>query len=367
MEFESTPEQEAIADSVRNFVKREYDFEQRQALAASTDGLSRDNWATYAELGWLGAGLSEDAGGYGGSSVEYAIIAEQLGKALALEPFVATVTTLKTLEALGTAPQAKELAERIVTGETIAILAHGEAAARGDPRIVEAVAAHANGVWTISGRKSLIVGAPGADLLLVSAGVDEGLGLFVVPRDANGLHISPYRTVDNFRVADLGFDSVAAEPIATGTTVLPAIEIGIDHGTVTLCAEAVGAMDAALWMTRDYLKTRQQFGQPIGNFQALQHRMADMLIQCELARSMLFQGLHALGLEDNARRRGVSATKVTIAEAGLFVGRQAIQLHGAIGMTEECAIGHYYKRLFAIAHLHGDGDTHLERFASLAN
>jgi alkylation response protein AidB-like acyl-CoA dehydrogenase len=366
MDFKLTSEQEALADSVRRFVEREYAFEQRRKLLNSDEGFSRTHWASFAELGWLGAGLSEEMGGCGGSAIEYAIVAERLGKALAVEPFGATVTALRTLEAIERDRQVIALIEQIVMGETIAVLAHGEISARGDPRIVETVAWRSGDEWQLNGAKSLVVGAPAANSLLVSARVDDGVGLFLVAPTADGLHTTPYRTVDNLRAADIRFDGVVAEPLAIGPSVMTAIEAGIDHGTVTLCAEAVGVMDAALWLTRDYLKTRQQFGQPIGNFQALQHRMADMLIQCELARSMLYQGLFSLDRGGDASRRGVSAMKTIVAEAALFVGRQAIQLHGGIGMTEEYVIGHYYKRLYAIAHLHGDQDMHIERFASLS-
>ena len=366
MDFTPSSEQQALADSVQRFVDRDYGFDQRRKLIESDEGFSRGHWASFAELGWLGAGLSEAAGGFGGSAIEYAIIAERLGKALAVEPFAAAVTALRTLEALGPDPEALTLIRRLVMGETLGLLAHGEREARGDPRIVETRAERSGNEWRLTGAKSLVVGAPQADVLLVSARTDRTIGLFAVPREAERLAVTPYRTVDNARVADLRFDGVVAEPLATGASVLAAIETGIDHGTVTLCAEAVGAMDAGLWMTRDYLKTREQFGQPIGNFQALQHRMADMLIHCELARSMLYQGLFALDQSEDERRRGVSAMKAVVAEAGLYVGRQAIQLHGGIGMTEEYVIGHYYKRLFAIAHLYGDQDTHIERFASLA-
>jgi alkylation response protein AidB-like acyl-CoA dehydrogenase len=366
MDFTLTSEQEALASSVRRFVEREYSFEQRRKLINSEEGFSRAHWAFFAELGWLGAGLSEEMGGYGGSAIEYAIVAERLGKALAVEPFAAMVTAVRTLEAIERNSRLIALIEQIVTGEKIAVLAHGEAGARGDPRIVETIALRSADGWRLKGVKSLVAPTPGADSLIVSARINDCVGLFLVASNAEGIRTMPYRTVDNLRAGDLHFDNVTGELLALGPSVMAAIEMGIDHGTVTLCAEAVGVMEAALWMTRDYLKTRQQFAQPIGNFQALQHRMADMLIQFELARSMLYQGLFSLGQSDDARRRGVSAMKTIVAEAGLFVGRQAIQLHGGIAMTEEYIIGHYYKRLFAIAHLHGDQDTHIERFALLA-
>ncbi|MDF8334594.1 acyl-CoA dehydrogenase family protein [Novosphingobium cyanobacteriorum] len=371
MDFNLTTEQEALSDSVRRFVERDYGFDKRRAIMDSADGISAEIWNKMAELGWFGAGLSEDAGGFGGGAVENALIAEGLGRGLVVEPFIANaVLTLQTLAALGPFEGREVLVEGIVAGTHKAVLAHGEADARGNPRIVATKATKADGSWSLSGAKSLVLGAPSADTLIVSARTGPGDGdisLFRVDPAAAGLSANVYRLLDNSRVSDLKLDGVVGTLIGPEGGALSAIEAGIDHATVTLCAEAVGAMDTALFMTRDYLKTRQQFGQPIGNFQALQHRMADMLVELELARSMVFQGLAALVEGDaDQRRRGVSASKVMIGDAGLFVGRQSIQLHGGIGMTEEYAIGHYYRRLFVIAGLFGNADIHLVRYGDLS-
>ena len=267
---------------------------------------------------------------------------------------VAAVLATQTLGALGET----ELVEAVVAGETRVVIAHGEADARGDPAHIETRFDDGG----LTGTKSLVLGAPGADALLVSARDASGVGLYRVAPEAVRLVRHAYRTLDNGRVADLTLSGTPATRLGKGDA-LPAIRTGIDHAVVTLCAEAVGAMEAAMWMTRDYLKVREQFGAPIGRFQALQFRMADMLVELELARSMLFQALAALSLDDpDTRSRGISAAKIVIGEAGLFIGRQAIQLHGGIGMTEEYIIGHYYKRLFVIAHLFGNSDSHLERF-----
>ena len=359
MDFSLSSEQTALADSVRRWAERDYSFDARRATVDSPSGISDTAWGTFAELGWLGAGLSEEAGGFGGGAVENALIAEGLGRALVVEPFIANaVLTLQTLVALGESA----LIESIVMGERKIALGHHETAGRGDPSHVETRAANS----VLNGTKSLVLGAPSADALLVSARDEHGNGLYLVTLDAAGLTRHDYRLLDNSRVADLTLIDVQGERIGSGDA-LPAIFLGLDHATVTLCAEAVGAMDTALWMTRDYLKTRQQFGQPIGNFQGLQFRMADMLVELELARSMVYQGLAALSLRDpRERQRGVAAAKAMIGEAGLLIGRQAIQLHGGIGMTEEYAIGHYYKRLFVIAHLFGNSDAQVERFVALS-
>ena len=370
MDFSLTPEQQALKDSVQRFCEREYGFEQRSPLLRSAEGSSRGHWATFAELGWLGAGLSEGLGGYGGGPVENALILEELGRALALEPFLAcAVGAVQAIAALAPPEQAEALLAPIVAGEAIAVLAHADG--RTDTR-----AERTGAGWRLHGTKRFVLGGPAADLLLVSArtagdaGDRDGVSLFHLSAEAPGVTRRDYRAVDGRRVADFTFDAVelgteALMGPAGGAT--PAVELALDHTVIGLCAEALGAMDAALWMTRDYLKTRQQFGVTLNTFQALQHRMADMLVETELARSMLCQGLAALGESDPAaRRRGVSAAKAQIGEAGYFVGGQAVQLHGGIGVTEDYAIGHFFKRLTLARGLYGTTDEHLARFARLS-
>jgi alkylation response protein AidB-like acyl-CoA dehydrogenase len=370
MNFNLTSEQEALADSVRRFVERDYGFDRRRQIMDGATGISEDVWTAMAELGWFGAGLPEQAGGFGGDAVDTALIAEGLGRGLVVEPFIANaVLALQTLAAVGPFDGRENLIEAVIAGSEKIVLAHNEMVARGDPRIVSTTAVSDGDGWRLTGSKSLVLGAPSANQLLISARTGanaDDISLFLVAPDAPGLMANVYRLLDNSRVSDLTLDGVSGKLVGPQNAALPAIEAGIDQATVAICAEAVGAMDTALFMTRDYLKTRTQFGQVIGNFQALQHRMADMLIELELSRSMVFQGLSALASGDaDSRRAGVSATKAMVGDASLFVGRQAIQLHGGIGMTEEYAIGHYYRRLFVIAHLFGNADTHLVRFGDL--
>lgn len=360
MDFDYSSEQDALRDSVRRFVEREYDWEKRFTLIRSHEGVDPAHWATFAELGWLGAGLSEEAGGFGGGAVENALIAEELGRGLVTEPFVAHVVATQILAALES-PQAADLIGAMVMGEQRVVPALQEGAGRGDWQFVESTATGA----TVSGTKTLVEGASTADRLIVSARSDKGIGLYLV--DARGARVTlkPYRTVDNRRVADVELSGAPAVELATGATAEAAIERGMDHGIVTLCGEALGLMDAALWTTRDYLKMRKQFGTAIGNFQALQHRMADMLIETEMVRSLLFHALGAIaGMDKPARTAAISAAKATVSTAGLFVGGQAIQLHGGIGVTEELNISHHYRRLFVIARQFGDADLHLDRFAA---
>lgn len=369
MDFSPTAEQEALVDSVRRFREREYDFEKRRVVITAADGMSEAHWATFAELGWLGAGLAEEAGGYGGGPVETALICEELGRGLVVEPFVAHVVALEAFAALAPEAQAGRIAA-MIAGEERLVLAHYEAAGRGDPAHVETRAEAQGNGFRLSGAKVMVAGGAQAGGYLVSARDADGIGLYLVPADAAGLAVKRYRTLDNHRVADLDLDGVQVAGdarIGESGGAMQAIERALDHGAVAVCSEAVGAMDAALWLTRDYLRTRQQFGTAIGGFQVLQHRMADMLIELELSRSILYQALAALAQGDaRARALGVSAAKVKIADAAAIVGGQAIQLHGGIGVTEEYSIGHYYRRLYVIARSFGTADTHLERYCALA-
>lgn len=366
MDFVFTTEQAALADSLGRYAQDRYGF--ATGLVRGHASEAPGHWAELAELGWLGAGLSEAEGGFGGGPVEAAIVAEAFGRALVVEPYVpAAIQAPRTLLALGASPDS--LAP-IVWGELRYAVAVTEGGGRGDPRHVTLRAEAVPGRFRLSGRKRMVLGGPNADRFLVSARTGDapgaGVSLFDLPAEHAGLEMRRYRLVDRRAVCDLIFDDtpVPAEAmVGQPGAALPAILAGVDHALIALCAETLGAMEAALWMTRDYLQTRRQFGQPIGRFQALQHRMADMLIETELARSMLYQGLHALGQDATARAQGVAAAKAFIARAGLFVGRQAIQLHGGIGMTEELAVGHYYKRIMANAGLFGDSDLHVERYA----
>ena len=372
MNFALTPEQQALKDSVRRFCEREYGFEARMGLLRSPEGWSRKAWGTFAELGWLGAGLAEARGGYGGGAVENALILEELGRSLVLEPFLAcAVGAAQVLAALPPSDAVDTLLAEIVAGETIAVLAHGET----DSQIATRADRDGPG-WRLNGAKSFVLAGPAAGALLVSArtsGDDadrEGISLFRLDPGLAGVERHDYRAVDGRRVADFSFTDVVLPPealLSPDGGAIEAIELALDHLVVGLCAEALGAMDAALWLTRDYLKTRKQFGVTLNTFQALQHRMADMLVETELARSMLLRALAALADPDpSERRKGVSAAKVQIGEAGYFVGGQAVQLHGGIGVTEEYAAAHYFKRLTLVRGLFGATDVHLARFARLS-
>jgi alkylation response protein AidB-like acyl-CoA dehydrogenase len=379
MDFSLTPEQQALRESVQRFCEREYQFDARRKLLSSSEGFARAHWATFVELGWLGAGLAEEVGGYGGSPIESALILEQMAKALVLEPFLScAIIASQAIIAQASQEQRDRLIGSIIGGEIIAALAHDEPGSRGLDVLVETVARRQGNSIHLTGQKSFVLGGPSADLLLVSArsaasdgSLRDDVSLFCVDPKASDIRRHDYRAVDGRRVSDFVFTDLRLEPdalLGEEGKALAAIERAYDHGRIGLCAEAVGAMDAALWQTRDYLKIRKQFGTTLGSFQALQHKMADMLIETELARSMLYRGLAALIDDDPLQRRKiVSAVKAQIGEAAHFVTGQAIQLHGGIGVTEEYNIGHYFKRAVLIRGLYGASDSHLSRFARLSH
>lgn len=359
MDFTYTSEQDALRDSVRRFIEREYGWEERFRIIRSATGVAPHHWGIFAELGWLGAGLAEDAGGFGGSAVENALIAEELGRGLVTEPFVAHVIASQLLAAIKDDAALESLGTAVL-GESRIVPALQEEAGRGDWRIVETSVTDGR----LSGTKTLVEGAAGADHLIVSARDGATLGLYLVESGAEGLTRRDYRTLDNRRVADVTFESTPVRLLVSSETAEAAIELAIDHGLLTLCGEALGLMDAALWKTRDYLKIRKQFGTEIGNFQALQHRMADMLIEVEMTRSILYAALGAIESGDaQARSAAISAAKVQASTGGVMVAGQAIQLHGGVGVTEELDISHYYRRLYVIARQFGDAELHLARFA----
>lgn len=369
MDFSLTEEQAALKDSARRLCERDYGFERRRHQLRGPDGFSRDLWKTFADLGWLGAGLSEDDFGYGGGAVETALLQEAFGRVLVVEPYLScAIIAARALVALAEPARKEALLSALVAGEALVALAHNETGLRGDDAAVTTRAEQSPEGWRLNGRKAFVLGAPSADILLVSARTPTGVTLFEVPADADGLEVIAYHAVDGRRVADLVLTDLAladAARIGPEGGALAGIELAIDHGVIGLMAECVGAMDAALWLTRDYLSTRKQFGVTLNTFQALQHRMADMLVETELARSMLLRGIAALSDPDpEARRAGVSAAKVQIAEAAVKVTGEAIQMHGGIGVTEEYVVGHFYKRAVLARGLFGSTDLHLERFAA---
>jgi pimeloyl-CoA dehydrogenase small subunit len=374
MDFDLSEEQRLLDDTVRRLVKDEYDIPKRRRYMAEPGGFSRKLWSRYAELGLLGLPFAEEYGGFGGSAVETMIVMESFGRGLVVEPYLSTVVLGGGLLALaGSAAQKRALLPQIAAGKHLLAFAHGERQARYGLSDVETKATRDGGGWALQGEKGVVLGGDSAETFIVSARIagssrdPEGIGLFLVDAKAKGVAVRGYPTVDGLRAAEVTLDGVRlGDEAVVGTPgeAYPVIERVVDRGIAALTAEAIGIMETLNAVTLDYLKTRKQFGVPIGAFQALQHRMADMVIEHEQARSMAVLAALSADLADAAeRRRIISAAKVQIGKSGRFVGQQAIQLHGGIGMTDEYAAGHYFKRLTMIDRTFGDADHHLERFA----
>jgi len=370
-----TEELALLKESAERFVEKEYGFERRRALAAGDAGFDRALWARFAELGWLAAPLPEDCGGLGGSILEVAVLMEALGHGLVVEPYLATVVLGAGLVArAGNEAQRRALLPAVAEGRLLLAFAQVEPQARYDLADVETRAKPDGEGFRLSGRKSLVFHGASADRIIVSArsaGARRdraGLGLFLVEREAEGLGVRAYATVDGLRAADVTLEQVRVGPeacLGDPGDALPAIEQVVDQACVALAAEAVGIMDAMVAQTRDYLKTREQFGVPIGSFQVLQHALVDMFAACELSRALTLRAAATLAEAGPAEAaQAASAAKVQIGRAGRLVGQSAIQLHGGMGMTEELAIGHYFKRLAMIGQTFGDADHHLSRYAS---
>lgn len=361
MDFTLNEEQGQFADSLQRWIARDYTFEQRRNIIHAPAGCSAAAWNTLAELGMLALPVPVEQGGFDGTATDIAVVMQELGRGLVVEPYLATVMGAECLR-LGGVHGA--LLAQVAAGTLKLACAFGEVQSRYDLADVRTVAsANGDGV-VIDGAKSVVLHGAQVDVLLVSARTGDALHVHAVAADAPGVTITDYRTLDGLRAADIRFSSVRVDAAARigGYDVL---EQAADYGAVLLCAEAVGAMEALFAATLDYLKTRKQFGAPIGKFQLLQHRMADMVMHLEQARSMALLAAVRYaeqGSDVAARRRVVSAAKFRVGEAARFIGQQAVQLHGGMGVTDELPASHYFKRLTMIALTLGDADHHLQRF-----
>jgi alkylation response protein AidB-like acyl-CoA dehydrogenase len=376
MDFSYTEEQLALQDTLQRFITREYDFETRRKLAASETGFSKEAWRQYGELGLLSLPFAEEHGGLGGNSIDVMLIMEMIGRGLLLEPYFSSVVLCGCL-IRDAAPEAmrKAVLPAIGAGTLQVAFACYEAAGRYDLSHVAAKAASdGRGGWRLSGRKSVVTDGPSANRFLVSARLSgnvndrEGISLFLVDRSAPGITLTAYPTQCGRRAADVRFDNVAVSAdamIGTPGKALDIIERAVDRGIAALCAEAVGIMVALNEATLNHLKTRKQFGVPIGKFQALQHRMADMFIATEQARSMaIIAAVNADSEDTLARRRAISGAKTYIGQSARLVSQQAVQLHGGMGLVDELIVSHYFKRLTMINISLGDADYHMARFSS---
>jgi pimeloyl-CoA dehydrogenase small subunit len=374
MDFELSEEQRLLKDSVERLTTQRYDFEARRKYMKEADGWSRALWKQYVDLGLTALPFAEEHGGIGGGPVETMIVMEAFGGALTLEPYLATVILGGGLiDLAGSDAQKAAVLPKVADGSLRLAFAHGERQARYDLFDVVATAKPDGTGWIINGEKSLVLHGDTADKIVVSARSAgsrrdrDGIGLFLVDANAAGISRRGYPTQDGQRAAEISLSNVkvsADAVLGNPTAAFPAIERVVDIAIAALCAEAVGAMGAMHAQTVEYLKTRKQFGVTIGSFQALQHRAVEMFVALEQARSMaMFASVMAQEEDAGERRRAISAAKVQAGRSGKFVGQQAIQLHGGVGMTMELKVGHYFKRVTMIDVMFGDADYHLARLA----
>ena len=372
MDFNLSKEQELLRDGLTKFLSTRYDLEKSRSAAKTGAGWQPEIWRAFAdELGILGATLPEDVGGIGGGPVELMVITEALGHALVVEPYVDVVVVAGGLLQRAGGEYAASLLEKVVEGTAIVALAAGEPDTGDHWQTVATTAERDGDSWILNGRKTVAMSAPLATHLVITANTPEGLSLFVVDLDSvgSGLSLTGYRTIDDRRAADLVMDAlrIPADALLGETgQALPSLEQARDEGAAAICSEAVGCMRKVLTDTVDYCKQRQQFGVPIGSFQVLQHRMVDMHIELEQAVAAVLLAVLHLEDEPAVRARSVSAAKATVGRAARFIGQQAVQLHGGMGMTEELAIGHYFKRLTAMQYEFGTTDHHIGRYAELS-
>jgi len=374
MNFEHTEERRMLADSLNRFIAQQYPIEARHKIAASEQGFSSAMWQQFAELGVVGALMREQDGGFGGAGFDIAVVFEALGRGLVLEPLLGSAVLAAEAIAAAGSDEQKAVLGQIAEASLIAAFAHDEPGAHYELARVATVARPDGDGWVIDGAKAVVANAEHAQLTVVSArtagAVDDeaGISLFLVPADAPGLSMVGAPTMDGGRVAELTFTNVRVAGdalLGEAGAGFAALERAVGRGILALCAEALGAMEAAKEATLDYLRTRKQFGVVIGSFQALQHRMADLLLEIEQARSAVINAAAALDADRITRERSLSAAKASIGRIGTLVAEECIQLHGGIGMTWELPLAHYAKRLVMIDHQLGDEDHHLERYIAL--
>ncbi len=376
MDFSFSEEQALLKDSVEKFVLNDYTFAARQKIVRTEPGFSAATWKTFAELGWLSVPFPESVGGFGGKSVDMMLLLEQFGRGLVVEPFVATVVLAGGAIRLGgTTEQQNAWLPGIIDGSRQAALAYAEPQGRFNlADLVTTAKADANG-YVLNGYKAVVLNGPAADFLVVSARTAggqrdrDGVSLFIVDAKAAGVSRRDYPTVDAFRASEITLTNVRIGKDALlgaegqGYALLEQV---IDEGILAIGSEAVGCMEVLYKNTVEYTKTREQFGQPIGKFQVLQHRMVDMFMEHEQSKSLMYMA--AMKMDEgygDAARKAISAFKVQVGNSGRFVGQNAVQLHGGMGMTDELSIGHYFKRVTIIDTLFGNVDYHLKRFGSL--
>jgi pimeloyl-CoA dehydrogenase small subunit len=372
MDFEPSDDQRLLLESVSRLLADNYGFAQRKTYLARPEGYSTDMWSKFAELGLLGLPFAEEYGGFGGGAQEVMLVMQAFGRVLVLEPFLSTVVLGGTaITTAGSDAQKKALLPAIAEGGLKLAFAHGERQARYDLTDVVTTAKRNGGGWVLDGSKTVVSHGEAADRLIVSARTsgerydEDGITLFLVDTAAPGVARRGYATRDETRAADISLSNAAGEVLGEVGKGLAIIEKIVEAGIAATAAETVGAMETMNEMTLEYSKTRVQFGQPIGSYQVVQHRLADMFMAQEQGRSMAMLATMSVdNADDTERRHDFALAKVGVGQAGRYVSQSAVQMHGGIGMTEEYAVGHYFRRCMVIERLFGDPAYYLQRLAN---
>ena len=374
MDFSLNEIQTMLADSVGKFIDNEYDFDTRQSYAGREKGYSDAVWSMFAELGWTAVPFAEEDGGFGGGPADTMVLMQSLARGLVVEPYLANIILAGgILRRTANAAQKEEWLQPIIAGELQATLAFNEPQARYDLANVATTATRDGETWVLNGKKGLVLNGGTADLLVVPARTAgdvadrAGITLFAIDADAKGISRNSYATVDGLQAAEIVLDGVQADAgrvLGEPGEGYPALDATIDDATLAVSAEAVGIMQVLTDKTVEYSKNRKQFGVPIGTFQALQHRMVDMLMACEEAQSLLIWSVMTRAAEGDDSKRAVSSIKYLVGTKGRLVGEEAVQIHGGMGVTWELDVAHYFKRLTTIGQLFGNADWHLDQLAS---
>ena len=375
MDFSFNEEQTLIQRQVAQFIQRDYEWEKRQALAKSELGFSSENWKIFADLGWLGISLSEESGGFGGSALETMIIMEEFGKGLVVEPFLETIVLCAGLiDSCGNKDQKSEILKKVISGEMHLALGFVEPQSRFNLADVTTEAKKKGDGFVLNGFKSVVMNGPSANNIIISARIsgkqseEEGISLFVVDPKLEGVSLRNYPTVDGRRASEITLENVEVTSsclLAEEGKGFKELEKAIDSATLAICAEAIGAMEVLYKTTVEYTKIRKQFGQAIGKFQVLQHRMVDMFMEYEQSKSLLYMATIKQAEKAEDSKKAISGLKYQVGKAAKFIGQQAVQLHGGMGVTDELNVGHFFKRLTTIITIFGNTDYHLKRYSQL--
>jgi alkylation response protein AidB-like acyl-CoA dehydrogenase len=368
MDFRFTEEQTQIRDSLRRFLTGTYTLERRRAIAGAGTGCDPEIWGQFAELGILGLAIPQSLGGIGGDAFDALVVMEELGRALVIEPYLATALVGASILVRAGSPAQQQLLSGVAAGKVRLAFAHDEPDSRWRLETIATRAVRQGAGWVLTGRKAMVPDGAGADYLVVSAQAESGVSLFLMPGASERMTRTALAAHDGSSVAEVTLDRAhvpADALIGIEGGALPLVEAAREVAIAGLCSEAVGAMDALIALTLTYVRTRKQFGVPIGSFQALQHRMADMLLHAELARSMSYLASAKLAAPDPAeRRRALAAAKFLVGRSARLIGQEAVQMHGGMGVTDEAAPSHYFKRLTLINASCGDMGHHLEEFGA---